>query len=113
MSELDVVLLPSARASFSALVELLDWAEELDFAYAWIDTGAEASELWHELDESKIRRGVVGIHFAGTDPAALTYFLETIPGQVRVVHDTKGTFHPKVIVGVQGRAPRVQPRPGR
>ena len=106
MPQLDVTLLPSARASFTALVELLDWAEELDFAYAWIDTGAEESELWHALDERKIRRGVVGLHFAGTDPAALAFFLDTAPEQVRVVLDTEGTFHPKVIVGVRGKARR-------
>lgn len=99
-----VELLPSARSSFPALRELIEWAEELDFAYAWIDTGSQEADLWHALDEKKIRRGVVGLHFAGTDPVALAFFLAEAPEQVRVVLDMEGTFHPKVIVGAAGSA---------
>jgi len=92
-------LLADPSHLLAALNELVEWSETLDFAYAWVHSAGDTMEAWCALDDAKIRRAVVGVHFGGTEPFALEYFNDAIPGRVRVIEDRGGTFHPKVIVG--------------
>ncbi|HEX8209714.1 MAG TPA: phospholipase D family protein [Longimicrobium sp.] len=49
----------------------------------------------------KIRKAVIGVHFAQTEPFALAALAKQ-RGILRVVEDTAGVYHPKVIVGAKG-----------
>ncbi len=99
-------ILSNASATRSALLDLLAWATEVEFAYAWMSSDEGSLRPWDELDDDKIARGVIGLHFAGTEPWCLEHFLEHAPDRVRVIEDTSGTFHPKVMLGRRGRQRR-------
>lgn len=106
---LSIRVLPSAAACREAMLELLDWATRIDFAYAWMSTAGGQLEPWHALEDAKIRRGVVGLSFARTDPDVLHYLRRTLGrGRFRVVDDESGafTFHPKVLVAAKGQRRR-------
>lgn len=88
------------------LKELTTWAEDLHLAYAWISSGNGNAEHWRMLSLNKVRRAIIGIQFAQTDPGALRQ-LARHPERLRVVNDPDGIFHPKVILGIkegEGRA---------
>ncbi len=92
-------LLADAESLLAALKELVEWSETLDLAYAWMDSAGGTTAAWRFLDETKIRRAVIGVHFGNTEPSALEYLDGAIPKRVRAIEDDAGTFHPKVIVG--------------
>lgn len=48
-------------------------------------------------------QATIGIHFAQTEPAVLRALLGCGVGILKVIEDTGGVFHPKVIVGIRGR----------
>jgi len=102
-----VRVLGSAAETFDALRELFNWAKQISFSYAWMTSAHGQAEHWLALPLARVQRGVVGLHFAQTDPEVLRILLAEIPTRVRVTCETEGTFHPKVIVGVRdgrGRA---------
>lgn len=97
-------VITDATALQEALRELYDWAEQVSFAYAWMDTGGDH---WTHLEDEKITYSVVGADFAGTDPAVFDYVLdEQLDDFVRVAVSGSGTFHPKVVLGVRGKKAR-------
>lgn len=97
-----IELCAEPNSSLAALRDLCSWADELHLAYAWITSARGASEHWRALPLAKLRRAVVGTQFAQTEPAALRALLDIGGGALRVIEDTGGVFHPKVIVGTKG-----------
>ncbi len=94
-------LLAEPSAFLAALDDLVTWSEQLDLAYAWMDSNGGTTDAWELLDETKIRRAVVGVHFGRTEPYAVEYLHRAAPDAVRIIEDRDGTFHPKVIVGTR------------
>lgn len=88
----------------AAVAQLADWADTIRFAYAWMSTDCPA---WSQVPDEKITESVVGAHFAQTDPAVFEHVLaEGLVDDVAVLINGKGTFHPKVIVGIRGKRAR-------
>lgn len=106
MKPASVHVLESAAASFEAIRDLIEWSDQIEFAYAWMSSDLGQSELWRLLDDRKVSRGIVGTSFAGTEPGVFDYFHTEIRGSVRYAPDAPGTFHPKLIVGSCGRRRR-------
>ncbi|HEU5068446.1 MAG TPA: phospholipase D-like domain-containing protein [Sphingomicrobium sp.] len=71
-------------------------------SYAWGTHGNGKAEHWLTLPVEKVTQAVIGIHFAQTEPNFLREFVARRPGALRVVGDTKGVFHPKVLIGIKG-----------
>lgn len=96
----DTKLIPTTAAALEALSALTGWAEQLDLAYAWASSAAGSAAHWKALPLKKVRRAVVGTHFAQTEP----FVLKQLHGQgtLRVFADADGVFHPKVILGRNG-----------
>lgn len=87
-----------------ALAGIVEWAEDIHMAYAWATSkGGQAGHWTSTVD--RVRRAVIGIHFAQTEP----YVLRDLHRRqvVRVVEDTEGVFHPKVMVATKGGEARV------
>lgn len=109
-SVLRVRVLASFRELQRALKEVVEWAETIDFAYAWMSSGEDGIGFWNVLDDEKIGRGIIGLHFAATEPYVLEHFMVEPPGvapeRVRVITDDRGTFHPKVLVAARGEERR-------
>lgn len=105
-AKLTTRILPSAQASHDAMREILKWADSIDFAYAWMTSRRDGFDLWHALDETKIRHGVVGLNFSRTEPRVLRFFFENVSKKVRIIEDAQGTFHPKVLVAAKGNERR-------
>ncbi|NTX51840.1 phospholipase D family protein [Myxococcus sp. CA039A] len=93
------VLVSPAEAT-DALRELVAWADEIVLAYAWMAGASAAREHWRLLPLSKVAQAVVGIHFAQTEPDVLRALRGT--GVLRVIPDTGGVFHPKVLFARRG-----------
>jgi hypothetical protein len=102
MPEVQVVVDP--RASLDALKEIVTWAESLDLAYAWASSASGSATHWKLLPLKRVRRAILGIHFAQTEPRVLRELRDL--GVLRVIPDTGGVFHPKLIIGVNGREAR-------
>ena len=89
---LTVAALITSADHIAALRAITDWADELHLAYAWAASSGGAAEHWNLLPLDRVKRAVLGIHFAQTDPAVLREFRAR--GVLRVVPDTGGVFHP-------------------
>lgn len=89
----------------SALRDTVDWGAEIRLAYAWASSGEGTADHWKLLPLKKIRQAVLGIHFGQTEPLVL-YELRDL-GVLRVVPDTGGVFHPKLLVVCKGNDARV------
>ena len=50
----------------AALHAIADWADELHLAYAWAASSGGVAEHWNLLPLERVRRAVLGIHFAQT-----------------------------------------------
>ncbi|MCB9795328.1 MAG: hypothetical protein H6741_21705 [Alphaproteobacteria bacterium] len=100
------VIVESARLS-AVFAELTRWAEELHVAYAWANSKGGTAAHWRPLVEAqaKLRRVVVGVSFAQTEPAALEALHAW--GVLRVRDQADGTFHPKLVLGLRGQAARL------
>lgn len=96
----------SSSASLSALTELCAWATDLRLAYAWATSKAGSAAHWKALRLEKVTQATIGIEFAQTEPAALRALLACGDGVLKVIEDTGGVFHPKVIIGLRGREAR-------
>ncbi|KIG15582.1 hypothetical protein DB30_05456 [Enhygromyxa salina] len=66
-----VQVLGSAEHTRVALLELFEWAHELRFSYAWMSSAQGTADHWRAFPITKVRRGVVGLHFAETEPLVL------------------------------------------
>ncbi len=95
----DVRVLSTPGATLRALQEICEWASSIELAYAWITSSGGDAEHWKALPLDKVRRAIIGLHFAQTEPHALNELWST--GTLRVVLDTQGVFHPKVLIGVR------------
>lgn len=84
----------------SALRKVVQWADELHFAYAWATSSGGEAEHWRVIPLDRVKRAILGIHFAQTEPAVLRALRAR--GVLRVVPDTGGVFHPKLLVGMKG-----------
>ncbi len=81
------------------------WATDLRIAYAWATASGGAALHWQGLPMSRVSRALIGIHFAQTEPWALRQLAE-VPDRLRVVEDTEGVFHPKLMLGVRAGVAR-------
>jgi HKD family nuclease len=96
----------SPAASLKALEDLCSWGSELRLTYAWATSNEGRAAHWKVLPLDKVKQATVGIQFAQTEPAALRALLACGPGVLKVVEDTGGVFHPKVIVALRGAEAR-------
>jgi len=101
-----VQLCSSPASSLAALKELCGWATDLRLAYAWATSNDGKASHWKALPLDKVTQATIGIQFAQTEPAALRALLGCGQGVLKVVEDTGGVFHPKVIVGLRGAEAR-------
>ena len=101
---LDVRVLADPAASQAALKALTTWAEKLDLTYAWASSSGGSAEHWKVMPLDRIRRAIVGIHFAQTEPHVLRELRDL--DVLRVIADTGGVFHPKLVIGVAGSEAR-------
>jgi HKD family nuclease len=97
-------LLKTPAELLSALHELTAWATEIRMAYAWASSADGKAKHWLALPLDKLKMAVIGVHFAQTEPYALYKLRET--GTLRVIPETAGVFHPKVILGTKGSEAR-------
>ena len=88
---LDVRVLADPPATHAALHDLTKWAEAIDLTYAWASSAGGAAPHWKTLPLARVRRAVIGIHFAQTEPHVLRALHEL--KVLRVVADTGGVFH--------------------
>src|SRR3989304_817145 len=96
-----ISILLTPQETFNALRDLTDWADKIYFAYAWASSEGGSAEHWKIIPLAKIFKAIIGNHFAYTEPYVLRKLLKT-PNILKVVNDTGGVFHPKVILGVKG-----------
>lgn len=101
---LNVRVFVEPSASLAGLKSLAEWAEKIELAYAWVSSSGGSADHWKVLPLERVRRAIVGIHFAQTEPHVLRELHEL--GVLRVIGDTGGVFHPKLIVGVKGNEAR-------
>ena len=94
-----VQLCSSPASSLAALKELCGWATDLRLAYAWATSNDGKASHWKALPLDKVTQATIGIQFAQTEPAALRALLGCGQGVLKVVEDTGGVFHPKVVNG--------------
>jgi hypothetical protein len=100
-----VTVLSRREDHLSALRTLTEWADDLYLAYAWASSNLGRSAHWLALPLEKIRMALIGVHFAQTEPWLLER-LHNQSGILRVVEDTAGIYHPKLIVGIRNRDAR-------
>ena len=94
-------IITNTEALFASLQALIRASDTLDLCVAWATSAKGQGRHWKELDLSKVRRAVVGTAFAQTEPATLVE-LGKEPDRLRLMINSDGTFHPKVILGRQG-----------
>ena len=87
----------------AGMENLVTWAKDIHMAYAWASSSGGEADHWLALPIARVRKAVIGVHFAQTEPAVL-YELREV-GALRIFPDTAGLFHPKIIIGTKaGRA---------
>ncbi len=101
---LDVSVLASPATTNAALADVAAWADTLDLAYAWVSSSGGSAAHWNALPLDRVRRAIIGIHFAQTEPYVLRKLHEH--AVLRVIADTGGVFHPKLLIGVAGNNAR-------
>lgn len=99
--DLDYDVIFGDAVLIEAFETFVDWADTIDICYAWANSGRGEAAHWKLLPLAKVRRAVIGTAFAQTEPRALE-LLNDVPGRLRVVINSEGTFHPKLIVGRNG-----------
>jgi hypothetical protein len=65
---IDTKLVSTPPAALRALKDLYSWAEELHLVYAWASSADGTDEHWTALPQSRVRRAIIGVHFARTEP---------------------------------------------
>lgn len=84
----------------AALREIAGWADELHLAYAWAASSSGKAEHWKLLPLERVKRAIIGVHSAQTEPAVLRELRAR--NVLRVIPDTSGVFHPKLLLGIKG-----------
>ena len=97
-----ITVCSSPAASLEALRKLCSWAQELRLVYAWASSEDGKSAHWHVLPLEKVTRATIGTKFASTEPWILRKLLDCGRDVLRVIVDSQGVFHPKVILGICG-----------
>lgn len=100
-----LTVITSGAEMVKALHALSEWADTIDFAFAWASSSEGHGAHWAAIELAKVRHAVVGVHFNQTEPAALMALHEL--KVLRVVAETSGVFHPKVVLGRKGDQGRV------
>jgi len=96
-----IEVLSTADQSLAALGDLAAWAEDLSIMSAWATAARGKARHWQLLPLDRVRRALIGIHFAQSEPWVLRT-LASKPGRLQVIEDTAGVFHPKLIIGTKG-----------
>ncbi len=99
-------VITSADEALDELGKLFEWAERVDFAYAWASSHEGKARHWRRVDQGKLSRALIGTQFAQTEPWVLRE-LDKVPGRLKLVISGEGTFHPKLAIGFRGRSVRV------
>jgi HKD family nuclease len=99
MTELHICA--STADTLDALKKLTSWATEVYLAYAWASSDGGNAAHWKLLSTVKVKRAVIGIQFASTEPMILRRFARLGGDVLRVVEDVNGVFHPKCIAGIR------------
>ncbi|WP_133480277.1 phospholipase D family protein [Cognatilysobacter segetis] len=86
---------------YIALEALFAWADRVDMCFAWVNSGQGKGRHWQTMQLGKVGRAVIGTAFAQTEPSALEV-LDKKPDRLRLMINSEGTFHPKVISGRKG-----------
>lgn len=94
-------IIAEVDALFEALEQLFDWADQIDMSFAWASSGRGQGRHWKAMRLDKVGRAVIGTAFAQTEPRALEV-LDEKPDRLRLMINSEGTFHPKVVVGRKG-----------
>lgn len=94
-------IITQADSLFEALEGLFNWADQIDLNFAWASSGQGQGRHWKAMHLDKVRRAVIGTAFAQTEPRALE-LLNVKPDRLRLVINSEGTFHPKVVMGRKG-----------
>lgn len=102
---MDVTVITDSDSLYSTFEELIAWAKTVDVCVAWATSSNGQGRHWEALDIAKVRRAVVGTAFAQTEPAALVA-LNQKANRLRLMINTMGTFHPKLILAQKGRLRR-------
>ena len=100
MKNLSVGTLKTTSETLEFFKYMLEWSQEIQMAYAWGSSANEKAPHWQFFSINKVTKAVIGIHFAQTEPIVLRK-LSGIPNILKVVDDTSGVFHPKVIIGIK------------
>lgn len=95
-------IITDTETLFAALQTLTHTSSIIDLCVAWATSSNGQGRHWKALDLGKVRRAVVGTAFAQSEPAALEE-LATQPNRLRLMINSEGTFHPKVIFGRNGK----------
>lgn len=98
---LKTTIITDTKTLFATLQTLTRKSSIIDLCVAWATSSKGQGRHWKALDLSKIRYAVVGTAFAQTEPAALED-LANKPGRLRLMINSYGTFHPKVVFGRHG-----------
>lgn len=94
-------VITNTDALFASLQALIGTSSTVDLCVAWATSSNGQGRHWKELDLGKVRHAVVGTAFAQTEPAALEE-LHKKRDRLRLMINSDGTFHPKVILGRNG-----------
>lgn len=91
-------IITNTETLFSSFQSLVRQSSIVDLCVAWATSSNGQGQHWKALDLGKVRRAVVGTAFAQSEPAALEE-LANKPDRLRLMINSEGTFHPKVIFG--------------
>lgn len=97
----------TSAETLAALRDITDWAQEIWLAYAWASSDKGRAKHWKSLPLGKVTRAIIGVQFAQTEPDALNRLRNCGPGVLKIVKDTRGVFHPKVLIGLSGPHVRI------
>jgi len=95
------VALTTVAEHLDAFRQIVEWADELHMTYAWAASSNGKATHWKLLPLERVKRAVLGIHFAQTEPMVLRKLHSR--KVLRVMPDTRGVFHPKLLLGIKGR----------
>jgi len=103
---MELHVIASAEQLGRAFRDLLVWANHVDVVQAWATSGGGSADHWKTLAEhaDKLERVIVGVTFLQTEPAALRDLYDW--SELRVIRQSAGTFHPKLVLGRRGAAGR-------
>lgn len=94
-------IITDTESLFAALQMLTRTSTIIDLCVAWATSSDGQARHWKALDLGNVRRAVVGTAFAQTEPATLEKLAKK-SDRLRLMINSDGTFHPKVIFGRNG-----------